>query len=248
MAVTGKEPYRARADMSKANWGRYFAVVDGFTYDDVPHAPWVRHVDKAFPEENTGRNHGLTLAMLQLMPSLHPEAKWFLFTDDDTFVVPHQLLRLAASLDSSEPFMTGRVYAYPPDHQVWFVCGGSGILASRAFAERLAPRALGCRRTYNWEDYSDSKVGSCARDVFEAEGGASEPYVQSRDDFWNRPLEEAGVSEGLLPENAVITMHIKDVNRSQDIFRFFEKDLTAGRDIRWGDVARAVKGFGSSLK
>lgn len=109
-----RHPYWGRVEEAHRTWGQHFEAFAAYTYDQVVDGDWRKQLHTYGADEPIGRETTLPLAMVSAMLADFPSAKWYIITDDDTFIIPHNLGSVLAKLDQSRPFIMGQCGQYPP--------------------------------------------------------------------------------------------------------------------------------------
>ena len=121
---------------------------------------------KQFDQESDRRNTNLPLAMVPEMRERFPDAKWYIIVDDDTFLFPQSIIRFLADRDDyhNPRLLLGKCVGLPQEAgrmSFGFICGGGGIVISRATMKKLMPHIPICREEFNDYPYGDAKLGAC---------------------------------------------------------------------------------------
>jgi hypothetical protein len=97
--------------------------------------------------------------------SLFPNADFFIFADDDTFLLKESIVRKIAALDRDKPVAIGVKYCVwdvvstdvPPTRPCHpFLQGGAGVILSNALLRSVAPELENCSRRFNDPDFAGS--------------------------------------------------------------------------------------------
>eukprot|EP00741_Cyanophora_paradoxa_P011525 tig00020562_g11133.t1 len=109
------------------------------------------HVLRPQPSERFGGGGAWKdLPALQRLYELHPNKKWYMRADDDTFVIVPNLLNFTRRLNASREEYVGQ-----------FGQGGGGYLLSAPLMQRLHKRLDECIERLAHIAYGDSRVGIC---------------------------------------------------------------------------------------
>lgn len=190
----------------------------------------------------------------------YPDAPWFVLADDDTLVVPHQLVAALAPLDPEQPVMAGKCVV-DRSLDVPFTVGGAGMVLSRRLVRDLAPLVAGCRQRFHAVGYGDAMVGACVKcelyggtcerrkdeSLAERKGGTSAAALEkhvlkclpgfTNDNVTNIDAKFVADRAGQLPA----TLHIKDTGLFRGVFKSMRASIAAKRNFTWDDVRVAVK-------
>ncbi|KAJ3364172.1 hypothetical protein GGF32_002552 [Allomyces javanicus] len=109
---------------------------------------------------------------LMAMHEAYPDAPWYIFVDDDSYLVMENLHFHLTKLDPQTPYYFGQAFLAGPcpggisykDHIV-FAHGGAGIVLSNAGMKVLAKHADQCMVSYKTCWAGDVRVGHCMRDA-----------------------------------------------------------------------------------
>lgn len=116
---------------------------------------------------------GFSLTIFHRLFGLRPNAQWFFHADDDTFVVPINVLMSIRQYDWQSQAYLGKLSAAHGVREpgtfhtrmgasMPFVIGGGGILLSRGLLAAAAPHLPNCSSTYRYTTpTSDSHLARC---------------------------------------------------------------------------------------
>jgi hypothetical protein len=193
--LSGKEVLLTRALSQALSWipafREVFIVSDEFpntTRSDIesasPHAN-IRFVEISGRAEHIIGSEWLLpwyRAQPRFLPGMHhlwvsnPNASWYIFCDDDTYLFPKSLLRKLAMHNASKPEVISRFWCSwnqitefmrPPRDCHLFAQGGSGVMFSRAIMATLGPRLIECSEKYNDAEHAASmRVAVCIERIY----------------------------------------------------------------------------------
>ena len=106
-----------------------------------------------------------------------PDKQWYLFLDDDSYVLTENLLAILDRLSKPEPHVVGHFYCawerladLPDGDCLQFPQGGAGIAINRHFFANMSDKLLECNEKFNSRLFAGSmRLGACA---FEHMGAA----------------------------------------------------------------------------
>jgi hypothetical protein len=152
-------------------------------------------------------------AQPRFLPGMHhlwisnPNASWFIFCDDDTYLFPKSLLRELAMHNSSQPevishfwcswnqiteFMRLARDCHP------FAQGGSGVMFSRAIMRDLGPKLLECSEKYNDAEHAASmRVAVCIERLYGYEEWSAGRIIKN----WKTALHPGRASTAIATGN-----------------------------------------------
>jgi hypothetical protein len=128
-------------------------------------APLYPRAEVSDPRSTPGWN---AIPLLIAMHSECPQCRWFFLADDDTFLVPRNLMHFLRSFNSSSYIYNGFVSGY--SRQMWdafgfgtvqFAVGGSGYFLSRALVLKILPHLSECAKHSARMPYSDARLNLC---------------------------------------------------------------------------------------
>eukprot|EP00741_Cyanophora_paradoxa_P011527 tig00020562_g11135.t1 len=151
--------HETRTSAIRATWGRQLSALEYFS-DSTERLPGA-HVLRPQPSERFGGGGAWKdLPALQRLYELHPNKKWYMRADDDTFVIVPNLLNFTRRLNASREQYVGQVNQYGLGG-TWFGQGGGGYLLSAPLMQRLHKRLDECIERLVHIAYGDSRVGIC---------------------------------------------------------------------------------------
>jgi hypothetical protein len=119
--------------------------------------------------------------------SLFPTANFYIFADDDTFLLKESLLRKIQTLDSEKPIAVGIKYC------VWdnvsgdvapkrmchpFLQGGAGVILSNALLRSVSSELENCSRRFNDPDFAGSmRLAICIERYLGIENWSEGEYI-----------------------------------------------------------------------
>eukprot|EP00747_Dinoflagellata_sp_TGD_P061924 gnl/TRDRNA2_/TRDRNA2_152746_c0_seq1.p1 gnl/TRDRNA2_/TRDRNA2_152746_c0~~gnl/TRDRNA2_/TRDRNA2_152746_c0_seq1.p1 ORF type:complete len:223 (+),score=19.98 gnl/TRDRNA2_/TRDRNA2_152746_c0_seq1:74-670(+) len=143
------------------------------------------------PMSGYNRYQKRVVEVFMLMAAAPPvDFHWFLYIDDDTFVIPQGLQNLIVGRDPAQPYVVGHAACLG-------LCGGAGILLSRGAADswaeklpqlrKMIPRAMSNRR---FGAYVDITLASMFRAVLHVKITDAHPNMSS-----NKPARDEALSK-----------------------------------------------------
>jgi hypothetical protein len=143
------------------------------------HVSTVRAFQLLGTEFDLGWNHAQTrhFAAMADLYDTYPNSSFYFFGDDDTYVLPENLLSVASSLDPDSIHLFGILYGvtfhsyllfnFSSEGRVpEFAHGGSGVLISRGLMRILGPRLRDCAVMTEMANVgSDMRLAACLRRI-----------------------------------------------------------------------------------
>lgn len=127
-----------------------------------------------------GRNDGWATDRFKNIPMLadaymkRPESKWFVFMDDDTFVMWDNLEQYLGTMDHNEPIYLGHRAWFPIPHGYnggkvsFFAHGGSGVVLSKAAMDTLFGPNVTTTIPETIAEWSRKAIKECCGDLMVA--------------------------------------------------------------------------------
>ena len=180
----GKETIRTRVFAQARTWFRSFTEITVFsdkfydgTCEKIQKAAYPCNItcytlgDFAHHLDGTEWTHRWYFAQPRFLPAMarlffsNRTADWYLFVDDDTYILKESLQRKLASKNSSEMHAIGKSYCtwdrmsanIKPERSCHpFLQGGAGVALSNGLMTVVAPHLDGCSMRFNDPDFAGS--------------------------------------------------------------------------------------------
>jgi hypothetical protein len=132
----------------------------------------IRRIAPLHPQSEVTDPHSTpgwtAIPLLIAMHDACPQCRWFFVADDDTFLVPRNLMHYIRSFNSSSYIYNGYVSGYSRGFwdlfgfgTVQFAVGGSGYFLSRALVLKILPYLSDCSKHTARMPYSDARLNLC---------------------------------------------------------------------------------------
>lgn len=170
-----------RLHAQQRTWLRHVKHVMAFTDEAPPDADklgieLVVEKPPMGPKEMLEPGHGARRALgaLEALHRRFPEAKWYFFVDDDTFVyVPTLLTEVLGRRSPDSPHYVGWAYRAgralhgwaPGQYRPQIAIGGAGFAISAKLMAELVPQVPACRSRYTWDWPGDLRIAQCVSDL-----------------------------------------------------------------------------------
>ena len=253
LVTPNTDMYWDRFVTMSSGWYTSFSILNGYTFDRVDSKNDSRlvQVDKLFSSEKTGSGNEWTnipLAAFQHMAT-NIVADWYLQVDEDTIIVPINLMRLINTLNTSpRPLMIGKCASFQDaiEGSIEFNVGGSGILMNRALVSALTPHFTECRKRFNTLYFSDARVGACVTLMLnrsDAVCPCSGPHYgcAAGGRLWSFTNRNARLESQQQPPDAlIVSMHEKSPSRIKMLNRYVKQITERGVDVTWREIIAAM--------
>ena len=185
---SGYECIRKRVSLLGETWFREFPEINVFV-DKIGKNQ--KYIGKTFPKKvkfielgNLAKYLFIPTAWERAQPRflyamhesfvMNSSKKWYIFCDDDTYLVRDNLMKIMSKFDPNEKIVIGHFYCAWPDvvfgknHNMEclsFPQGGAGIIISHAMMEEMKDHFLDCNNKYNDRNYAGSmRFAKCVQD------------------------------------------------------------------------------------
>jgi hypothetical protein len=118
----------------------------------------------------------------------HPHARWYLVGDDDTYLIPRNILRRLGKQNSSDFEVVSFFWCAwnsitehmdPPRECHPFAQGGSGVLFSKTIMDGIGPRLIACGEQYNDAEHAASmRISVCMERTFGYENWTKLAFIK----------------------------------------------------------------------
>ncbi|UJR24622.1 hypothetical protein I4U23_005996 [Adineta vaga] len=207
MVQTGNSFLRTRCDIIMCTFGvtlhpSRLIFVGEKSFDsrlpiyDVVKPGTKRPVDRIGSMQKLGQGLAMIVKMIN-ENSYKNEIEWIMVMDDDTFVSPSNLNRLASEYDSQQSLMIGQRTC-----KVGF-CGGGGYLISKAVFIQLPSFVKNCRGRSELIE-SDQFVPNCIRKRIKVELIDRKEFNSQPPEFYSLPL---GIKDHPYGFGRAVTFH-----------------------------------------
>jgi hypothetical protein len=186
--ITGGS-YFKRAKSSHNFWMQYLQPQNNFiiTSNDtlshsLPRANVVRVLDPKGSQDDYLSAQFRFLSSLETMFAVAEQRKddtvrWFLITDDDTFIVPYNLFRVIENLEKlNQEFVIAGCGT--PDGKT--IYAGGGVLVSKKAAAHLIEKLSQCS-DFSYTDYYDVTLAKCVPQILNSLGYNIQPFVRVKE-------------------------------------------------------------------
>ncbi|OHT09638.1 hypothetical protein TRFO_21453 [Tritrichomonas foetus] len=207
----GKETIRTRVMYQAKTWYRmwdevivYSDLFENGTCELVQRKAYPCHVkcitigDYADHLEGTEWKHRWYFAQPRFLPAMSlsyenkPNADFYIFADDDTFLLKQSLLKKFKSRDSTLPKATGVKFCtwnkiaanIQPERSCHpFLQGGAGVILSHGLLSLVASELINCSKRFNDPDFAGSmRFAVCMERVFGFEKWSEGFFIESWSD------------------------------------------------------------------
>ena len=213
---SGYECIDSRLNLSSETWFREFPEINVFV-DKIGKKQ--KFITKTFDENikfielgNLAKHLFIPTAWERAQPrflsamhksfSLNSSKKWYIFCDDDTYLVRDNLLKIMSKFNHNDKIVIGHFYCAWPDvvfgknHSMQclsFPQGGAGIIISNAMMDAMKDHFLDCNQRYNDRNYAGSmRFAKCVQDYIKDGSWTFKKGIQNYQSHLNsmHPIDE----------------------------------------------------------
>lgn len=210
---SGKENFGRRVAVAAKTWFRQFPEVYVFTDYYPKKFEKVIH-DNAFPTKVNlielgdcakhiwfptpwERAQPRFIKAMEYLYKYNISKKWFIFADDDSYLVAYNMLRLLSNYNSSEVLVLGRPYCswkvanmesddIKIKNCLFFPQGGAGIVISNSFFNVMIDKLVNCNQVYNQRNFAASmRFARCSFDNFGDDWLNGKVFIQKKYNFFS---------------------------------------------------------------